>query len=122
MMGRHEKTSAVKIHDGAGEASSSWSGESAYTHKDARNRAVECDGRTNGQASKMASGERSRSRGDPNVDGCAQARMWSNATATTSPRCAFRWSVSRLSERQSLLVVVDEREAPIEGDEMISIQ
>ena len=50
-MGRHEKTSAVKIHDGAGEASSSWSGESSYTHKGARNMAVECDGWTNGQAS-----------------------------------------------------------------------
>ena len=118
-MGRHEKTSALKILDVAGEASSSWSGESVTTHQGARNRAVECDGGTNGQAPQMASGRRSGSQGDPNVDGCAQARVWSNATATNSPRCPFRWFVGHLRDHQAPLAVVDEGEAPIGDDEMI---
>ena len=118
-MGRREKTSAAKIRDGAGEATSSLSGESASTHQGAWKRGMGCVGGIDGEDPKMASGGRSGSQGDPNVDGCAQARLWSHAKATTSPRCAFRWFASRLSERQAPLAVVDEGEAPIGDDEMI---
>ena len=44
-MGRRERTSAEKIRDGAGAASSSLSGESAYTHQGAKDGAVGCVGR-----------------------------------------------------------------------------
>ena len=118
-MGRREKTSAAKIRNGAGEATSSLSGESAFTHQGTRERDMERVGETDGKDPQMARGGRSGSQGDPNVDGCAQARVWSNAAATTSPRCAFGWFVSRLRERQAPLAVVDEGEAPIGDEEMI---
>ena len=118
-MGGRGKTSAAKIRSGAGEATSSLSGESAFTHQGARERELGCVGETNGEDPQMARGGRSGSQGDPNVDGCAQARVWSHSAATTSPRCAFRWFVGRLRERQAPLAVVDEGEAPIGDDEMI---
>ena len=118
-MGRREKTSAAKIRNGAGEATSSLSGESVFTHQGARERELGCVGETDGKDPQMARGGRSGSQGDPNVDGCAQARVWSNAAATTSPRCAFGWFLGRLRERQAPLAVVDEGEAPIGDDEMI---
>ena len=118
-MGRREKTSAAKIRSGAGEATSSLSGESVFTHQGAWERGLGCVGEIDGEDLKMARGGRSGSQEDPNVNGCAQARVWSNAAATTSPRCAFRWFVSRLRERQAPLAVVDEGEAPIRDDEMI---
>ena len=43
-MGRREKTSAEKMRDGAAVASSSLSGESAYTHQGAKDGAVGCVG------------------------------------------------------------------------------
>ena len=118
-MGGRGKTSAAKIRSGAGKATSSLSGESAFTHQGARERELGCVGETNGEDPQMARGGRSGSQGDPNVEGCAQARVWSHFAATTSPRCAFRWFVGRLRERQAPLAVVDEGEAPIGDDEMI---
>ena len=76
-------------------------------------------GKIDGEDLDMARGGRSGSHEDPNVDGCAQARVWSHSTATTSPRCTFSWFVGRLRERQAPLAVVDEGEAPIGDEEMI---
>ena len=118
-MGGRGRTSAAKIRNGAGEATSSLSRESAFTHQGARERAMGCVGETDGEDLKMARGGRSGSQGDPTVDGCAQARVWSHSAATTSPRCTFRWFLGRLRERQAPLAVVDEGEAPIGDDEMI---
>ena len=121
-MGRREKTSAEKIRDGAAVASSSLSGESAYTHKGAKDGVVGCVGGVNGRAPKMASGGRSGSCEAASVDWCAQARVWSHAEATTSPRCAFSWFSSRLEELQAPLVVVGEGEAPINETDMLMHQ
>ena len=118
-MGRREKASADKIRDGAGVASSSLSGESAYTYKGAKDGAAGCVGGTNGQAPKMAVGARSGSCGATHGDWCDQARVWSHAEATTSPRCTFTWFASRLKELEAPLVVVEEGEAPITDNDII---
>ena len=67
----------------------------------------------------MASGGRSGSQGDPSVDGCAQARVWSHAAANTLPRCAFDWFSSRLGELEAPLVALEEGVAPINKNDMI---
>ena len=95
-MGGHGKTSTAKIRNGAGEATSYLSGESACTHQGAREREMGCVGETDGEDPKIARGGRSGSQGDPNIDGCVQARVWSHSAATTSPRCAFGWFVAAL--------------------------
>ena len=119
-MGGRGKTSAAKIGNGAGEATSSLSGESAFTHQGARERGLGCVGETNSEDPKMASGGRSRSQSDPSVDGCAQARVWSHATATTSPRCAFAWFASRLGQLEAPLVALEEEGmSPINKNDMI---
>ena len=118
-MGGRGKTSAAKIRNGAGEATSSLSGESAFTQQGAREKGLGCVGETNGEDPKMASGGRSGSQGDPSVDGCAQARVWSHATATTSPRCAFGWCASRIGEIETPLVALEERVVPMKENEMI---
>ena len=118
-MGGRQKTSAAKIRDGAGEASSSLSGESASTHQGARDGTAGCVGGTNGPTPQMASGGRSGSSRAANVDGCDPARVWTHSAATTSPRCAFGWVANRLGELKAPLVVVDEGEAPIRENEMI---
>ena len=118
-MGGRGKTSAAKIRNGAGEATSSLSGESAFTQQGAREKGLGCVGETNGEDPKMASGGRSGSQGDPSVDGCAQARVWSHATATTSPRCAFGWCASRIGELETPLVALEERVVPMKENEMI---
>ena len=118
-MGRREKASADKIRDGAGVASSSLSGESAYTYKGAKDGAAGCVGGTNGQAPQMAIGARSGSCGANHDDWCDQERVWSHAEATTSPRCTFRWFASRLKELEAPLVVVEEGEAPITENDII---
>ena len=101
-MGRREKASAEKIRNGAGEEASSLSGESSSTHQGARKRGVGCVGGTDGEDPKMASGGGSGLQGAPNVDWCDQARVWSHAAATTSPRCAFKWFAHHLTARSSL--------------------
>ena len=118
-MGRREKTSAEKIRDGAGAASSSLSGESAYTHQGAKDGAVGGVGGSNGQDPKMASGKRFRSSEATSVPGGDQGRLWSHATATTSPRCAFGWVASRLEEIEAPLVALEERVVPIKENDMI---
>ena len=118
-MGRREKTSAEKIRDGAGAASSSLSGESAYTHQGAKDGAVGGVGGSNGQDPKMASGKRFRSSEATSVPGGDQGRLWSHATATTSPRCAFGWVASRLGEIEAPLVALEERVVPMKENDMI---
>ena len=118
-MGRREKTSADKIRNGAGAASSSLSGESAYTHQGAKDGVVGGVGGIDGRAPKMASQRRSGSGGAAGVDWCDQARVWSHAEATTSPRCTFRWLSNHLEELQAPLVVVEEGEAPINENDII---
>ena len=118
-MGRREKTSAEKIRDGAGAASSSLSGESAYTHQGAKDGAVGGVGGSNGQDPKMASGKRFRSSEATSVPGGDQGRLWSHAQATTSPRCAFGWVASRLEEIEAPLVALEERVVPIKENDMI---
>ena len=118
-MGGRGKTSVAKIRNGAGGATFSLSGESAYTHQGARERGLGCVGETDGEDPKIASGGRSGSQGDPNVDGCAQASAWSHATATTSPRCAFDWFASRLGQLEAPLVALQEGVSPINKNDMI---
>ena len=118
-MGRRERTSAEKIRDGAGAASSPLSGESAYTHQGAKDGAVGCVGGSNGQDPQMASGARFGSCGATGADGCAQARLRSHALATTSPRCAFGWCASRMGEIETPLVALEERVVPMKENEMI---
>ena len=118
-MGRHEKTSAEKIRDSVGAASSSLSGESAYTHQGAKDGAVGCVGGSNGQDPKMASGERFGSCGATSTHRGDQARLWSHATATTSPRCAFGWVASRLGEIEAPSVALEERVVPMNENDMI---
>ena len=48
-MGRREKTSAAKIRNVTGEATSSLSGESVFTHQGAREREMGCVGETDGK-------------------------------------------------------------------------
>ena len=69
-MGRREKTSADKIRNGAGAASSSLSGESAYTHQGAKDGVVGGVGGIDGRAPKMASQGRSGSCRAAGVDWC----------------------------------------------------
>ena len=104
-MGRHEKTSVKKIRNGAGSASSSLNGESAYTHHGAKDRVAGCVGGINGRAPKTASRGRFGSCGAASIDCCDQARVWSHAEATNSPRSVFRWFSSRLEELEAPLVV-----------------
>ena len=119
-MGGRGKTSAAKIRSGAGEATSSLSGESAFTHQGARERELGCVGETNGEDPQMARGGRSGSQGDPSVDGCAQARVWSHSAATTSPRCAFDWFAHRLGQLEAPLVALEEEGmTPLHKNDMI---
>ena len=118
-MGRREKTSPEKIRDGAGAASSSLSGESAHTHQGAKGGVVGCIGGSNGQDPKMANGERSGSCGATSAHRGDQARLWSHATASTSPRCAFGWVASRLGEIEAPLVALEERVVPMNKNDMI---
>ena len=118
-MGRREKTSAEKIRDGAGVASSSLSGESACTHPGAKDGAAGCVGGTNGRDPQMASGGRSGFQGDPSVDWCDQARVWSHSAATTSPRCAFTWFLRRWGELEAPMVALEEGVAPMSQNDMI---
>ena len=64
-MGGRGKTSTAKIRNGAGEATSSLSGESAFTHQGAREKEMGCVGETDGKDPQMARGGRSGSQGDP---------------------------------------------------------
>ena len=118
-MGRREQTSAEKIRNGAGAASSSLSGESTCTLQGAKDGAAGCAGGTNGRDPQMASGGRSGSSWANTIDWCDQARVRSHAEATTSPRCSFGWFASRLKELQAPLVAVEEGEAPIPENAMI---
>ena len=67
----------------------------------------------------MAGGGRSGSQGDPSVDWCDQARVWSHAAATTSPRCMFGWFAHHLRELQAPLVAVEEGVAPLNENDMM---
>ena len=118
-MGRREKTSAEKIRDGAGAASSSLSGASAHTHQGAKDGAVGCGGGSNGQDPKMASGARFGSCGATSAHRGDQERLWSHATASTSPRCAFGWVASRLVEIEAPLAALEERVVPMKENDMI---
>ena len=118
-MGPREKTSAGKIRDGAGAASSSLSGESAHTHQGAKDRAVGCGGGSNGQDPKMASGERFGSCGATSAHKGDQARLWSHTMASTSPRRAFGWVPSRLGEIEAPLAALEERVVPMKENDMI---
>ena len=118
-MERREKTSAERIRDGAGAASSSLSGESSHTHQGAKDGAVGCVGGSNGQDPKMASGARFGSCGATSAHRGDQERLWSHATATTSPRCAFGWVASRLGEIEAPLAALEERVVPMKENDMI---
>ena len=121
-MGRREQTSAEKIRNGAGAASSSLSGESTCTLQGAKDRAVGCAGGTNGRDPQMASGGRSGSSWTNSSDWCDQARVRSHAEATTSPRCAFRWFGSHLGELQAPLVAAEEGGSPLKENDMLMHQ
>ena len=122
-MGRREKASAEQIRNGAGEEASSLSGESTSTHQGARKRGVGCVGGTDGEDPKMAQGGRSGLQGAPSVDWCDQARVWSHAAATTSPRCAFKWFAHHLGQLQAPLVAAEEEGvSPLNENDMIMHQ
>ena len=118
-MGGRGKQSAAKIRDGAGEATSSLSGESASTHQGAKDGMAGRVGGTNGPTPQMASGGRSGSQGAASIAGYDKARVWSHSAATTSPRCAFSWFSRHLGELEAPLVAVEEGEAPVSENEMI---
>ena len=69
--------------------------------------------------SPMASGGRSGFQRDPSVDWSYQARVWSHAVATTSPRCTFAWFSSRVGELEAPMVALEEGVAPISKTDMI---
>ena len=67
----------------------------------------------------MASQRRFGSCRAAGVDWCNQARVWSHAEATTSPRCVCRWFSNHLEELQAPLVVVEQGEALINENDII---
>ena len=118
-MGRRAKTSAEKIRNGAGAASSSLSGESVCTHQGAKDGMAGCVGGLEARRVKAPSGFADLGSADGEFQGAEHsARQGTHRTAGPSPRCALEWVLKKIKDIE-VSILEEYKEEPLTRDSII---